>query len=414
MYAPKIAKTQTLRLQRTAGIRHQDVTADGRIDADTAPGPHWDFGKITIFPRDRAVAANAMRAAEPAYAHAATPSAMSESSPPRFTANGPRALPSGLTTLEDDPQTLSDPTSQADAGPTPAAPAPPPNQAPSPSPSPSPGPSTPPPAHAPSCTVTTKTLVAAPDGTANTRTTVGVNEQVLVTSSVSATWTASGGTVPPPATGTAVTWTAPGDSASSSITATPATGSPCSVSMTTIRPSNRSLAKKTDRTYTATLGGSGFVADVTIMPTKVSFSRIEVREETVNATATGYYGVVNGRPHPTGSWWPVSARNSGITDGVGQSEPGSPAPFSAGTLTWPIPQSYHIAGSSAAGIVFSIGTHTQVMGSTSGDETTSKEGATRSRTPTPPAPPPPAASPPPSPPPSPSPSPPPPSPPHSP
>ena len=251
-----------------------------------------------------------------------------------------------------------------------------------PTPAPAP-PVSPPSSPPPRCTIATRTLVSAPGGSPDTRKTVGVNEQVEMTSSVSATWTASAGSVTP-ARGTRVTWTAPPTGATCSITATPATGSPCSVSMTAIPPSARSLTKQSGRSYTAGLAGSGFVARVTIIPQNVSFSRIEVREESVNAVATGYYNKVlhwNGLSHPTGSWIRLNASNSGIIDTVGTNPPGTSSPFSAGTFSWPIPQSYRIAGSSGGGNVYSTGTHTQVMAGSNGAETTSKEGASRSRTP---------------------------------
>jgi hypothetical protein len=147
--------------------------------------------------------------------------------------------------------------------------------------------------------------------------------------------------------------------------------------------------------YAAANAGSGFIAQVTIRPTTVSFSRIEVREETVNSVATGYYDTVlhlNGRPHPTGTWLGLDAANNGLQDTVGLQAPGGPGPFSAGQFTWAIPQSYRKVGG-AAGTNYSTGNHVQTMAGTNGAETTSKEGASRSRTPTPPPPaaPPPAA-----------------------
>lgn len=232
------------------------------------------------------------------------------------------------------------------------------------------------------CTVTTRTLAAAPDGSASSRKTVGVNEQVELSASTPVTWTASAGTLA--AAGAAATWTAPERRNTCTITATPATGSPCSVSIKAVPPERRALRRSSRRSYTAGLGGSGFVADVSIRPLYVSFSRIEVREETVNSSASGYYDSVlgwNGISHPTGSWLPVNASNSGIIDTVGTNPPGSATPFSAGTFTWPIPQSYRILGSSAGGYVYSTGTHEQAMTGTGGAETTRKEGASSSRTP---------------------------------
>jgi hypothetical protein len=155
--------------------------------------------------------------------------------------------------------------------------------------------------------------------------------------------------------------------------------------MNALPPSERSLANPpSPRAYTAGLAGSGFVANVTIKPTNVSFSRIQVREETVAAVASGYYDTVlhwNGKMHPPTTWLNLDANNNGLTDTVGTNPPGSPGPFSAGDFLWAIPQSYRIAGSAGSGSVYSTGYHDQIMGGTSGREATSKEGAVSVRAP---------------------------------
>lgn len=250
-----------------------------------------------------------------------------------------------------------------------------------PTPAPAP-PVTPPSPPPPGCTITTRTLAAAPDGTAVTRKVVGVNEQVEMTASTSATWTASSGTVTP-SSGNTVIWTAPDARSTSTVTATPPSGSPCSVSMNVLPPARRVLSNPSDRSYTAGLGGSGFRATVTIMPINVSFTRIQVWEEAVNAVATGYYDTVlgwNGLPHPPTTPLVPNASNSGLIDTVGTNPPGSPGPFSFGTFLWAIPQHYRIIGSTAS-IQYSTGNHAQVMLGPIGAEGTEKEGASRGRVP---------------------------------
>jgi hypothetical protein len=121
---------------------------------------------------------------------------------------------------------------------------------------------------------------------------------------------------------------------------------------------------------------------VTINPAHVSLTRIQVREEAVNAVAAGYYDSVlgwDGMAHPPTAWLTPDAGNNGFVDTVGTNPPGSPGPFSLGVFVWPIPQSYRVNG--GAGVVYSTGTHSQVMIGSSGAETTAKEGASRSRTP---------------------------------
>lgn len=244
----------------------------------------------------------------------------------------------------------------------------------------------PPPPPPPPCTITTRTLASAPDGTADTRITVGVNERVEMTvTGAPATWVASSGTITP-IVGNTVVWTAPDTSGPSLITATQPTGSSCSVAMIVLSPASALLTRKTDVGYTAGLAGSGFVADLTVMPISVSFSRIEVMEGSVAAVATGYYDVVlgwNGAIHPptAGGFKPVNSRNGGLRDTVGSRAPGTPTPFSKGDFLWKIPQIFRVTGNSGTGTTYSTGDHLQDMVGTSGEETTSKEGASRNRTP---------------------------------
>jgi len=239
-------------------------------------------------------------------------------------------------------------------------------------------------APAPTCSVATRTLVPAPDGTADTRTAVGVNEQVEMTSSAPATWVAACGTVVAPAMGTTAIWTAPAAGGTCTVTATPATGGPCSVSMTVLPPSSRSLVRTGLQAYTAGLAGSGFVATVTINPTGVSFTRTELREDTVAGVATGYYDTVlgwNGSIHPATAWLSPDIHNSGLVDTIGTVPPGSGGPFSEGTFVWPIPQSFRTAGTAGTGSPYSTAFHVQVMIGPSGAEGTAKEGASRGRVP---------------------------------
>jgi hypothetical protein len=134
------------------------------------------------------------------------------------------------------------------------------------------------------------------------------------------------------------------------------------------------------------------------MPTNVSFSRIEIREESAKAVADGYYKRFNGAVHPPTPKWLRPHSGYTLIDRVGTEPPGLSGPFSAGTFVWAIPQTYRPLGSGGAGVPYITAMQTQVMTGISGAETTSKEGASTSRTPftpapapgvTPPSPPPP-------------------------
>jgi hypothetical protein len=265
------------------------------------------------------------------------------------------------------------PTSQTDAGPpTPT------HRAPSP---PAPAPAGP---AAPRCTISSRTVDTAPDRTADTRTVVGVNEIVEVSASAPSRWSATAG--PISGTGASIFWLSPASSAkpvSCSVTATPATGSPCSISFHVIPPRERKMTKMTDRAYIAGRAGSGFEATALILPLNVSFSGIQVREETVAGEATGYYKDVLGWDkgmHPTGKWNRVDATNNNIKDTIGTNPPGTPGPFGIGTFYWPIPLTWKTPNDPPT---FRFGTadQIQVMLDSSGAEITSKEGAERARTP---------------------------------
>jgi hypothetical protein len=226
-------------------------------------------------------------------------------------------------------------------------------------------------------------LDTAPDGTADTRTVVGVNEIVLVTASAPATWSATGGTIS--ATGASGSWLSPASAkpVSCSVTATPAIGSPCSIDFQVIPPRERTMTKTTDRAYTAGLAGSGFEATALILPLNVSFSGIQVREETVAGEATGYYKDVLGWDkgmHPTGKWSRVDAANNNVKDTIGTLPPGTPGPFGIGTFFWPIPLTWRTPNDPKR-YPYGTADQIQVMLDSSGAEITSKEGADRARTP---------------------------------
>jgi len=234
------------------------------------------------------------------------------------------------------------------------------------------------------CTITTRTLAAAPNGAPDSRSKVGVNEQVELIASVFVTWSATGGTLST-TTGKKTIWTAPETASNETIRATPGASiaTICEKTFDVVAPNQRVLSKTSNHAYTAGRAGSGFFANINIHPLDVSFARIQVREESVLSTATGYYKSLgwNGISHPqTTNWLPLGANNGGLRDNVGTPPPGSPSPFSTGTFNWPIPQSYKAIG--AAGVhIYSTGTHIQQMNDATGTETTSKEGASNNRTP---------------------------------
>lgn len=253
---------------------------------------------------------------------------------------------------------------------------------------PHPGPTPASPSGPPPCAIKTVTAAHAPDGSLDSRRVVGVREEVAMSAAqppIPATWTATDGTLGPPISDVVV-WTAPEVEKTCVVTATPrdpAIG-PCSVSIDVVRPTERVLKKTTDVVYQAGLAGSGFIADVTILPREVAFERIEVREEEAVGVATGYYDTVlhwNGKKHLETKWTVPHGNNLKVIDTVGTPAPGTPGPFSQGTFQWDIPQTYRAIGSTAAQPPYAIAIHLQEMFAPSGAEGTSKEGEGRGRRP---------------------------------
>lgn len=240
----------------------------------------------------------------------------------------------------------------------------------------------------PPCTISSQTWEHAPDGTADTRIVVGVNESVQLTATAPSAWSATAGNIFASATASpSASWVSPASSAtavSCSITATPATGSPCSISFQVIPPRERKMTRMTDHAYTAGRSGSGFMATALVLPLNVSFGSIEVREETVAASAGGYYENVlhwDKGMHPVGKWVSVDATNNNIKDEIGTKPPGETGPFSFGTFVWPIPLSWRHPNAPTTTFPFGPAVQMQLMMDNSGTEITTKEGATRSRTP---------------------------------
>lgn len=245
------------------------------------------------------------------------------------------------------------------------------------------------------CTLVTRTLAPAPDGSSDERREVGVNEivEMELKQSSSVTWTASSGTISTLSPTTA-NWTAPVVGTTSPVTATSASGVSCSVSMKVLPPTSRTLVKFKDPSYPAGEAGSGFLAYITFNPTKVSFSQTEFREEEATGVATGWYNLVdlNGRVGLNGiihkkSKFPVVPDPvifHPAVDEVGQPQgyglPNDP-PFLPGTFHWDIPQTFRKMGSIDSWSTFSKSRQLQFMGTRFGIETTSKEGAKRTRIP---------------------------------
>ncbi len=385
------AVPRLLRRQGLTENKHGDLGQDiGPESVSAEPGSRglaWDFSKIPLFPPERMSgefrstsqfpaprlpgppiqAKLKVGAVDERLEHRADRDADQVTQMPAPGASGEQPVSETFASNE-----ISLPTAQTDAGvPTPT------QHAPSP-------PAPPPPAPAGShCSISSQTLDSAPDGTADTRTTVAVNEIVLLTASAPSTWSATAGSIN--AKDTSGTWVSPASAkpVTCKVKATPAKGAPCSIDFHVIPPRGQQMTKTTDRSYTSGLAGSGFETAALILPLNVSFSGIVVREETVAGEATGYYKDVlkwDKGMHPEGKWARVDTKNNNVKDTIGTPPPGTHGPFGTGTFYWPIPLTWRHPDDTKP-IPYGTADQTQVMMDASGAEITSKEGAERERTP---------------------------------
>jgi hypothetical protein len=237
--------------------------------------------------------------------------------------------------------------------------------------------------------VESKTVKNAADGiTPNTRTTVGVCEQVIFTivPSMTATWTASDGQT---GNGATFTWDAPDKKGKVSVAVTSPLA--CDIEMDVIKPDSAKWTKllKTITTgyqNTYNVGGLMQLAKLKITPDIVNFERIVVFECSgpasdisgifTNSTAFPNNGPSAGPPPVSaGFLWHspainraaeesianrIDANNYGdLGDEAGWGPPGFPFKDYAGSFTWVIPMGYRLIGTTRQRTIFA--TLNQVM-----------------------------------------------------
>lgn len=205
----------------------------------------------------------------------------------------------------------------------------------------------PPPITAP--TVTTQTIVAAPDGTADTRTTVGVGERVRLTGNSAGTWTASEGQIIGINNGSNVIWEAPAVAATPTVTLT-TPGGQTVVQMTVVAPDSLDMAVAANDPIAVGTAGACMFTNVTVNPLNVSFGRTQWLEVPGPASnVTGYFtrfSAAQLRHRPNPRYLPFNDLNGGLNDHAAFHA--APAPFSFGTFDWVIPNRYKVDGESDA------------------------------------------------------------------
>lgn len=230
-------------------------------------------------------------------------------------------------------------------------------------------------------TITSRTAKAAPGNADRTRTTVGVGEVVNFTGSASGTWTASAGTPAAGPANTTFSWTAPEAPGAATITLTVG-GVAVSKTITVVAPTSLSMVVASSHGLTAGKAGVCMLTNVTVGPANVCFGNVEWLEVPGPASGvSGYFTQFNAATlfhNPNPSWLGWNDSNTGLQDHAAWHE--VPAPYSAGSFTWSIPNKYRVAGSGSSGNVFT--TTTQIFGmEASGRMNVSKAGASASRAP---------------------------------
>ena len=239
------------------------------------------------------------------------------------------------------------------------------------------------PASTPAFMITSRTAASAPDGTPDTRTTIGVCEDVeFDVGGDVVDWSVNKGAPRVKASNSKFLWAAPETSGTATITATrPATGETCSLDMKVIAPNKIGYKKKSDEPIPQGNIGAVMKLEATVLPLNVNFGWIATKEDPGPATnVTGYFGWANRRhgisfdhaPNP--NFKRVGWDNRFCCDIAGIRGP-FPRPWRYGSFQWNIPNRYRCIWSTGAGHVYYTSTQTHLIKRT-GRIKVFKEGAT--------------------------------------
>lgn len=221
-----------------------------------------------------------------------------------------------------------------------------------------------------SCAISSRTAVHAPDGTPDTRTTIGVCETVGFSAGGQvANWTANTGW-PGARNGQAnFNWAAPEQPGTSTITATdPSTGETCNRDMYVVAPAGVRLRSVGELAYPGGTAGAGMEVTVHVRPRNVNFGWIALGEDSGPASRIrGYFAARPAaalRHDAAPDFRRMGWNNSLAPNAAGEMQGDTaatvagtlPPPWSAGSFQWIIPTRYRCAYSTGNGHVF---THVQ-------------------------------------------------------
>jgi hypothetical protein len=258
-----------------------------------------------------------------------------------------------------------------------------------------PGPApVPTPTPAPACTITSRTTAPAPDGTPDTRTTIGVCETVEFDAGGDVVdWSANMGSPRAEAGKAKLLWAAPEGDGTATITATrPGAGATCTLDLKVVRPTTVQYKKKSDLTIPPGDVGAGMKLEGTILPLNVTFGWIDFKEDVVPATnVTGYFRRLRRQgislrhepPDPNKvdfDFKRVGWDNTFCCDMAVLSGPWPRPSRGGGAFEWVIPNSYRCEWSTGTGRLFDHTTQSFTIDAW-GTVTVTKGGESASHTP---------------------------------
>lgn len=232
-------------------------------------------------------------------------------------------------------------------------------------------------------TITHETKFAAPDGSAKTRTDVGVGEGVTFTGSAAGEWTATNGKPATQAAGDKFVWTAPDRAADVTIKLKVGTEE-ASSTLKVLEPDSITGVRNSKIPIPAGTAGAGMKLTFNYHPKKVSFGNVKAREVSGPATnIDGYFKKHYSAAelyHNSGDTFTSIKENN--EDSV-QDEAKSTdtfKPYENGTFDWVIPNKFKVKTESGDGKKFTDVTQAFSIDAT-GKEKITKAGAEVERSP---------------------------------
>lgn len=232
--------------------------------------------------------------------------------------------------------------------------------------------------------VTHQTKFAAPDGSASSRRTVGVGEQVTFQGDAVGNWTAAGGGPTKLDASDTFTWTAPNRAGKATVRLTVGKKT-AAVKMKTVEPTGITGKKNGETAIPAGTAGAGMTLTFHYHPKSVSFGNVEAGE--VSGPATGIWGYYKKHYTAADLWHdsgdhftPIGEDNRDLADDTAQTID-TFTPYRKGGFKWVIPNRFRVDGEGGNGKVFTHVTQAFRMLDKKGTIRVTKAGARVERAP---------------------------------